>query len=76
MRIKKWRVTSIKMDKTIVVSVDSYKMHPKYKKRYKITNKFYAHDEANTSKEGDKVTIKEVKPISKLKRWVLIENKE
>ncbi len=72
MRIKKGKVTSVKMDKTVVISVDSYKMHPKYKKRYKVTKKFYAHDEANISKEGDEVTIKEVKPISKLKRWVLI----
>lgn len=75
MRIKKWRVTSVKMNKTVVISVDSYKMHPKYKKRYKTTKKFYAHDESNVSKEGDVVTIKEVKPISKMKRWVLIEEK-
>ncbi len=75
MRIKKGRVTSIKMDKTIVVSIDSYKIHPKYKKRYKTTTKFYAHDENNISNEGDVVTIKEVNPISKLKRWILVEEK-
>ena len=75
MRIKKWKVTSVKMDKTVVISVVSYKMHSKYKKRYKTTKKFYAHDESNISKEGDIVTIKEVKPISKMKRWVLVEEK-
>jgi small subunit ribosomal protein S17 len=51
MRIKKGIITSVKMNKTIVVSVDSYKMHPKYKKKYKVTKKFYAHDEKNISKE-------------------------
>ena len=65
MRIKKGKVTSVKMDKTIVVSVDSYKMHPKYKKKYKVTNKFYAHDESNISNDWDVVTIQEIKPISK-----------
>jgi small subunit ribosomal protein S17 len=48
MRTKKGTVTSIKMDKTIVVSVNTYKEHPKYKKSYKVTNKYYAHDEQNT----------------------------
>lgn len=75
MRTKKGIVTSIKMDKTIVVSVISYKMHPKYKKSFKVTKKFYAHDEKNVVKEWEMVTIKEVKPISKLKRWVLMEEK-
>jgi small subunit ribosomal protein S17 len=50
-------------------------MHPKYKKKYKVTKKFYAHDEKNISKEWEVVTIKEVKPISKIKRWILIEKK-
>jgi len=47
MRTKKGLVTSDKMNKTIVVSVHTYKSHPKYKKRYRITKKFYAHDENN-----------------------------
>ncbi len=59
------------MDKTIVVSVDSSKTHPKYHKKYKRTKKFYAHDEKNTCKVGDKVTISESRPLSKLKRWEL-----
>lgn len=62
-------VVSTKMDKTIVVSVDSYKSHEKYHKKYKVTKKFYAHDESNSYKEGDVVTIVESKPLSKLKRW-------
>lgn len=72
MRTKKGVITSAKMDKTIVVSVHTYKIHPKYKKRYRVTKKFYAHDENNTHNEWDIVTIKETKPTSKLKRWEII----
>lgn len=73
MRTKKGVVTSTKMDKTVVVSVHTYKSHEKYKKRYRVTNKFYAHDENNSCVEGDIVTIKETRPLSKLKRWDLLE---
>ncbi len=73
MRTKKGVVTSTKMEKTIVVSVDTYKNDPKYKKRYRITKKFYAHDENNTCKDWDVVIIKETKPTSKLKRWEDVE---
>lgn len=73
MRTKKGVVTSAKMDKTIVVSVHVYQSHPKYKKRYRVTTKFYAHDEQNSCKEGDVVVIKETRPLSKKKRWDLIE---
>jgi small subunit ribosomal protein S17 len=59
------------MDKTIVVQVDSYKIHPKYKKKYKVSSKFYAHDENNMCKEGETVTIEEGIPMSKLKRWIV-----
>jgi len=69
MRTKTGIVTSTKMDKTIVVTVDSYKIHPKYKKRYKDSSKFYAHDEANTAVLGQTVTIEETIPLSKMKRW-------
>ncbi|MDP5038909.1 MAG: 30S ribosomal protein S17 [Candidatus Gracilibacteria bacterium] len=72
MRLKTGIVSSCKMDKTVVVSVDVYKSHPKYKKRYKVTNKFHAHDENNSCKEGDIVTIRETRPLSKLKRWELV----
>jgi small subunit ribosomal protein S17 len=59
------------MDKTIVVTVDTYKNHPKYKKRYKVSAKFYAHDESNVCTLGQKVTISECRPLSKTKRWTL-----
>jgi small subunit ribosomal protein S17 len=73
MRTIKGVVTSTKMDKTIVVSVVSYKSHPKYKKRYKFTKKFYAHDENNSCELGSTVLIKETRPLSKLKRWLFVE---
>lgn len=73
MRTKKGVVTSTKMDKTVVVSVHSYKNDSKYKKRFRVTSKFYAHDEANSYNEWDIVTIKETRPTSKLKRWEVIE---
>lgn len=72
MRTKTGTVTSTKMDKTVVVTVDNYKTHPKYKKRYKVSTKFYAHDEANACQEGQTVTIRETRPLSKLKRWEVI----
>ncbi len=76
MRTKKWEVTSAKMDKTAVISVHTYKSDPKYKKKYRVTKKFYAHDEKNECKEGDIVTIKETKPLSKLKRWEVVAEKK
>jgi small subunit ribosomal protein S17 len=72
MRTIKGVVVSNKMDRTIVVSVDNYKSDPKYKKRYKVTKKFHAHDENNQAQIGDIVTIKESRPLSRLKRWVLV----
>lgn len=72
MRLKKGIVSSSKMDKTIVVTTQVYKNHPKYKKRFKVTKKFYAHDEENKFNEGDVVTIKETRPLSKLKRWEVV----
>lgn len=71
MRTKTWTVVSTKMDKTVVIQVDSYKIHPKYNKKYKTSTKFYAHDENNICKEGETITIKESIPLSKLKRWVI-----
>ena len=73
MRTKKGVVTSNKMDKTVVVSVHTYKSDSKYKKRFRITKKFYAHDENNTCSIWDQVLIKETRPTSKLKRWDLVE---
>lgn len=74
MRTKTGIVTSTKMQKTIVVTIETYKTHPKYKKRYKSSTKFYAHDENEVAKLGDTVTIRETRPFSRLKRWALIED--
>ena len=66
-------VTSNKMDKSIVVSVERKVKHPKYGKFLKKTTKFAAHDEANTCNVGDTVKIMETRPISKNKCWRLVE---
>jgi small subunit ribosomal protein S17 len=62
-------VVSDKMDKTVVVAVSSLKEHPIYRKKYKVTTKFKAHDESNAAKTGDLVEITETRPLSKDKRW-------
>ena len=67
------RVTSDKMDKTIVVKVDRLKRHALYGKVLRFHNKYKAHDEKNVAKIGDMVKIIESKPISKEKRWALVE---
>jgi small subunit ribosomal protein S17 len=69
MRTIKGIVTSDKMDKTIVVTVHTYKRHPKYKKMFRTSNKFYVDDPMNEYKVGDEVTIMETRPLSKTKRW-------
>lgn len=78
MRFKKGEITSISGTKTIVVTVKTYKNHPKYKKRYLISKKFHAHNPENTAFEiGQEITIYETKPISKLKKWTIVKpNKE
>lgn len=70
---KTGRVVSNKMQKTIVVAVESLKRHPLYKRTYKSTNRFKAHDEYNEALPGDLVRIEETRPISKDKRWRLVE---
>jgi len=67
------RVVSAAMEKTIVVEVDMLKAHRMYKKVLKRSTKFHAHDEANTAKVGDVVRIVETRPLSKQKRWRLVE---
>lgn len=67
------RVVSNKMDKTIVVAVESLKKHRIYKRTYKHTKRFHAHDEENTCQVGDIVRIEESRPLSKMKRWRLVE---
>jgi small subunit ribosomal protein S17 len=71
--MKVGRVVSNKMDKTIVVAVDYLKPHPLYRKIIRKTNKFHAHDETNQCQIGDTVRIGETRPLSKTKRWELIE---
>jgi small subunit ribosomal protein S17 len=66
-------VSSDKMDKTITVTVERKVMHPKYGKFVKRSSKFMAHDEKREAKEGDTVRISETRPMSKLKRWRLVE---
>ena len=66
-------VTSNKMDKTIVVAVEESRRHALYGKSQKITKKFMAHDEKNECQIGDKVEIMETRPLSKGKRWRLVE---
>ena len=67
------RVVSDKMDKTIVVAVEDYVKHPLYKKIVKRTYKLKAHDENNECKVGDTVKVMETRPLSKDKRWRLVE---
>lgn len=66
-------VTSDKADKTIVITVTSRETHPIYGKQYTVNRKYIAHDENNEANEGDRVTIQEVRPISKRKSFTLAE---
>ncbi len=67
------KVVSAKNDKTITVLVETYKNHPLYGKRVKYSKKYAAHDEKNVAKEGDTVRIAASKPISKSKKYVLVD---
>ncbi len=72
-KTKTGSVTSDKMDKTITVAVERKVKHPIYGKFVKKTTKFHAHDEKNEAKPGDVVRIMETRPLSKTKRWRLVE---
>lgn len=72
---KKGVVVSSKMDKTVVVRVDTKMRHPEYNKVITRSKKYYAHDPENKSQEGQEVTITLVRPLSKLKRWLVIQDK-
>lgn len=65
-------VVSDKNDKTIVVKVETVKVHPKYKKRYVVSRRYKVHDEKNEHKIGDKVSFIECRPLSRDKRWRVI----
>jgi small subunit ribosomal protein S17 len=62
-----------KMDKTVIVAVGSPRKHPLYKKTIRRTMKYYAHDEKKQCKVGDMVRIEETRPLSRLKRWRVVE---
>ena len=66
-------VVSDKMQKTVVVKVESIKEHPKYKRRFKVHKKYKAHDEVQEYHVGDRVIIEETTPISKEKKWKVIQ---
>lgn len=72
-KIREGIVVSDKMQKTIVVAIETMILHPIYKKRVKRTTKFKAHDENNVAKVGDRVKIMETRPLSKDKNWRLVE---
>ncbi|RMD45936.1 MAG: 30S ribosomal protein S17 [Aquificota bacterium] len=67
------RVVSDKMDKTVVVLVERQFSHPLYGKRIKKSKKYHAHDPENKIKVGDVVRIRETRPLSKLKRWIVVD---
>ena len=72
-KVREGVVVSNKMDKTIVISIVERVRHPKYAKFVQRTKKLYAHDEANDAKIGDRVRVMETRPMSKQKRWRLVE---
>ncbi len=72
-KVYRGKVVSDKMDKTITVAVETKKTHPIYGPRVKYTKKYKAHDENNTAREGDVVTIMETRPLSATKRFRLLE---
>lgn len=66
------KIISDKMQKTVVVEVERIKEHPKYKRRYKVSKKYKAHNEKGEYKVGDRVIIEECRPISKEKKWRVV----
>jgi small subunit ribosomal protein S17 len=72
-QFKVGRVVSDKMDKTVVVAVDYLKPHPLYRKIIRKTSKFHVHDASNDCRIGDTVRIGETRPLSKTKRWEVVE---
>jgi small subunit ribosomal protein S17 len=72
-RTKVGRVVSDKMDKTVVVSVERLRRHPIYKRVVRLSSKFKAHDAENAARVGDTVRIEESRPLSRDKRWTIVE---
>jgi small subunit ribosomal protein S17 len=72
-KIREGQVVSVKMNKTIIVTVVERTRHGRYSKTIQQTQRLYVHDEVNDAKVGDKVRVMETRPLSKLKRWRLVE---
>jgi small subunit ribosomal protein S17 len=72
-KIRFGKVIGDKMNKTVIVAVDTPKRHPLYRKTVRRIVKYYAHDEEKKSKVGDTIKIEETRPLSKLKRWRVVE---
>jgi len=72
-KVREGTVMSTKMDKTVVVAVIDRVRHGRYGKTLQRTSRLYAHDEANDAREGDRVRVAETRPISKQKRWRVVE---
>ena len=74
MRTKTGKIVSNLQAKTLIIEVTTSKIHPKYKKSYKVSKKFYAHNPEDKKFEiGDEITVYETKPISKTKRWTIVK---
>jgi small subunit ribosomal protein S17 len=72
-KVREGLVVSDKMDKTVVVAVETKRVHPLYKKAVRVTKRYKAHDETNACKIGDKVKIVETRPLSREKSWRVTE---
>lgn len=72
-KVREGIVVSTKMDKTVVVSVVDRVQHPRYRKTLQRTTKLFAHDETNEVREGDRVRLAETRPLSRNKRWRVVE---
>ena len=72
-KVREGVVVSTKMDKTVVVAVVERVRHPRYAKFVQRTKKLYVHDETNDARAGDRVRVQETRPLSKLKRWRIVE---
>jgi small subunit ribosomal protein S17 len=72
-KVREGTAVSVKMDKTVVVAVVDRVRHRRYQKTLQRTKRFYAHDETNDVREGDRVRIAETRPMSKQKRWRVVE---
>jgi small subunit ribosomal protein S17 len=72
-KVREGIVVSAKMDKTVTVNVERTIAHPRYKKVVKRSKKYYAHNEKSDLKAGQRVRIQETRPLSKLKRWIVVD---